>query len=78
MPHGHPFRPDDGGPFSCRGGMLHASGLAEVAMDRRTLLARATLGAAGLALAGSSYDTRRRDQGGRERSACAIPDALSR
>jgi len=74
MPRGHPFRLDDGGPFSYQGGILHAGGLAEVAMDRRTILARATLGAAGLALAGSSYDIRRQDQGGRERSAFAIPD----
>ncbi len=74
MPHGHPFRLHAGGPFSDQGGILHADGLAEVAMDRRTILARATLGPAGLALAGSSYDIRRQDQGGRERPACAIPD----
>jgi hypothetical protein len=28
MRNGHPFRLDDGGPFSYQGGVLHAAGLA--------------------------------------------------
>lgn len=47
-------------------------------MDRRTLLAAATLGTAGLTLSGAVYDIRREDEEVRERSDCAMPDGPRR
>jgi peptidoglycan/xylan/chitin deacetylase (PgdA/CDA1 family) len=47
-------------------------------MDRRTLLAGASLGAAGLTLSGGVYDVRREDEEVRERSDCAMPDGPRR